>query len=346
MSNYTKTTDFATKDTLLPGDSNKIVRGSEIDTEFSNIQTAVNSKANTASPTLTGTPAAPTATVGTATTQIATTAFVGNTLNSCTSDIAMNGAIFSFAKGADVSSLVDPLPLVSDGNYFDVTGAGTVTAFDTMAVGTLIALQFDSTVTLTHDGINLFLPTEANIVTETGDTALFIEEDIGVWRCLSYQRATGETLLSLPINSSVTTAATSFTISSIPEWATKITVSFFSLGTNGTSPLLARLNNENTGYLGSCVLAGTGASASNYTTGHGLTDSMSSSQVLHGQLVLQYAGGNLWSCTSTLARSDGAGVHIGASTHSVSATLSSIVITTSGGVNTLDAGSTISWKVE
>lgn len=53
MSNYTKSTNFATKDTLTSGDPLKIVKGTEINTEFDNIQTAVNSKADTASPTLT-----------------------------------------------------------------------------------------------------------------------------------------------------------------------------------------------------------------------------------------------------------------------------------------------------
>lgn len=76
MANYIKATDFTSKDALLTGDPNKIVRGSEIDDEFDNIQTAVNSKADSLSPTLTGTPLAPTASVGTNTTQIATTAFV------------------------------------------------------------------------------------------------------------------------------------------------------------------------------------------------------------------------------------------------------------------------------
>jgi len=55
MSNYTKTVNFTAKDALNSGDSNKIVRGSEIDTEFTNIQTAVATKADTASPTFTGT---------------------------------------------------------------------------------------------------------------------------------------------------------------------------------------------------------------------------------------------------------------------------------------------------
>jgi hypothetical protein len=76
MANYLKATDFAAKDALLSGDPNKIVKGTEIDDEFDAIQTAVNSKANIASPTFTGTPAAPTATAGTNTTQVATTAFV------------------------------------------------------------------------------------------------------------------------------------------------------------------------------------------------------------------------------------------------------------------------------
>lgn len=76
MSNYTKATNFATKDTLPTGNAGKIVKGTELDTEFNNIATAIATKADLASPTFTGTPAAPTAAAGTNTTQLATTAFV------------------------------------------------------------------------------------------------------------------------------------------------------------------------------------------------------------------------------------------------------------------------------
>lgn len=108
MSSYTKSTDFASKDSLLTGNPLKTVKGTEIDDEFNSIQTAVNSKADLnapalvnptattqaasddstkvattafvqdqkASPALTGTPTAPTASTTTNTTQIATTAFV------------------------------------------------------------------------------------------------------------------------------------------------------------------------------------------------------------------------------------------------------------------------------
>jgi hypothetical protein len=60
MTNYTKSTNFATKDTLTSGDPLKIVKGTEINTEFDNIATAVNSKADAASPTFTGTVTIPT----------------------------------------------------------------------------------------------------------------------------------------------------------------------------------------------------------------------------------------------------------------------------------------------
>lgn len=63
MSNYTKTTNFATKDTLPSGNPAKIIKGSEINTEYDNIATAVATKSDTASPTFTGTVTAPTVTV-------------------------------------------------------------------------------------------------------------------------------------------------------------------------------------------------------------------------------------------------------------------------------------------
>jgi hypothetical protein len=44
MSNYTVTTNFANKDSLPSGSSDKIIRGSEFTAEFTNISTAVNSK--------------------------------------------------------------------------------------------------------------------------------------------------------------------------------------------------------------------------------------------------------------------------------------------------------------
>ena len=63
MSNYTKSTNFATKDNLSSGDPLKIVKGTEINTEYDNIATAVATKADLASPTFTGTVVIPIATI-------------------------------------------------------------------------------------------------------------------------------------------------------------------------------------------------------------------------------------------------------------------------------------------
>ena len=80
MATYTKATNFTAKDGLPTGDSGKIVKGTEIDTELTAIASAISSKADLNSPALTGTPTAPTASAGTNTTQLANTAFVQTAL--------------------------------------------------------------------------------------------------------------------------------------------------------------------------------------------------------------------------------------------------------------------------
>jgi hypothetical protein len=76
MADYTKATNFTAKDTLPTGNSGKIVKGTEIDTELNAVANAIASKADINSPSFTGTPVAPTASAGSNTTQLATTAFV------------------------------------------------------------------------------------------------------------------------------------------------------------------------------------------------------------------------------------------------------------------------------
>ena len=76
MADYTKATNFTAKDGLPTGNAGKIVKGTEIDTELTAVSNAIASKADINSPTFTGTPAGPTASAGTNTTQLATTAFV------------------------------------------------------------------------------------------------------------------------------------------------------------------------------------------------------------------------------------------------------------------------------
>ena len=80
MADYTLAVSWSGKDALADSDANKVISGDDFNTEFTTVQTAVNSKADIASETFTGTPLAPTAAVSTDSTQIATTAFVKNVL--------------------------------------------------------------------------------------------------------------------------------------------------------------------------------------------------------------------------------------------------------------------------
>jgi hypothetical protein len=63
MSNYVKATNFAVKDTLTSGDPNKLVKGAEHNAEYDAIAAAIATKADTASPSFTGTIVAASATV-------------------------------------------------------------------------------------------------------------------------------------------------------------------------------------------------------------------------------------------------------------------------------------------
>jgi len=100
MSNYTKATNFTAKDSLTTGDPGKLIKGSEIDAEYTAIATAITSKADTASPTFTGTPLAPTAVSTTNTTQIATTAFVQTAKTAILNAIYPVGSIYTNATNA------------------------------------------------------------------------------------------------------------------------------------------------------------------------------------------------------------------------------------------------------
>ena len=126
MSNYTKSTDFASKDSLASGNAAKIVKGTEIDTEFNNIATAVATKADLASPTFTGTPSLPSGTTAVTqstsddSTKLATTAFVQDVVDSIRSSLYPVGSIYT---NSSVST--NPGTLLGFGTWI-AFGAGRV----------------------------------------------------------------------------------------------------------------------------------------------------------------------------------------------------------------------------
>lgn len=126
MSNYVKSTDFAAKDALASGNAGKIVKGTEIDTEFNNIATAVATKADLASPTFTGTPSLPTGTTGVTqstsddSTKLATTAFVQDIADAVKSALYPVGSIY-----VNATNSTNPGTLLGFGTW-TAFGAGRV----------------------------------------------------------------------------------------------------------------------------------------------------------------------------------------------------------------------------
>lgn len=80
-------------------------------------------KANIASPTFTGTPSAPTASVGTSTTQLATTEFVANAIAAETLNAKIYKGAWDTTNQTDFSALNSYRPIKA-GWYFDVEGTG------------------------------------------------------------------------------------------------------------------------------------------------------------------------------------------------------------------------------
>jgi hypothetical protein len=81
-----------------------------------------------------------------------------------------------------------------------INGTTTITAFDTIAEGTLRWVIFGGSLTLTHNASSLVLPGNANIQTAAGDIALFKSLSGGFWKCMAYQRLSGAGLIpALPL---------------------------------------------------------------------------------------------------------------------------------------------------
>jgi hypothetical protein len=157
MSNYVKATNFAVKDTLSTGNPAKIIKGTEIDTEYNAIASAISSKADLNSPTFTGTPAASTASAGTSTTQIATTAFVTTAIAAATAALVPAGMIMIWS--GSVGSIPSGWVLCNGSNSTPdlrdkfVIGAGSTYAVNgTGGSANAVVVSHTHTATVTDPG--------------------------------------------------------------------------------------------------------------------------------------------------------------------------------------------------
>jgi hypothetical protein len=314
MSNYVKSTDFAAKDALTTGNPLKLIKGTEINDEFNNLQTAIATKADLSSPALSGNPTAPTQAIGNNSTRLANTAFVQQEISDAEAAIAITGGTITavditdvIITDADISGLVTPIT-VSDGG----TGANTLLANAVLLGNGTTTLQ---TVAPTTDG---------NVLTANGTT----------W--ISNPKVTATTAQN-------STSGTSIDFTGIPSWVKRIQIMFNAVSTSASSAVIVQLGDsggfETTGYNSTGVeFASTASASSSITSGLQIENSSTAAYTRYGIFTLLNLTGNVWTSSSSFSQASGR-QSISAGGKTLSDQLTQIRITTVNGTDTFDAGS-------
>ena len=213
MSDYTKSTDFASKDALPSGNSAKIVKGTEIDTEFNNIAIAVATKADLASPGFSGSPTAPTQSTGDNTSKLATTGFVQAALSA----LYPVGSIYT---NAAVST--NPATLLGFGTW-SAFGAGRVmvgldagnAAFDTAqetggsADAIVVSHSHTATSSVTDPGHNHTIGFQNNTIDQNAGSSALAKQGTS-------NTSTASTGIS--VSTSISTTGSSATNANLPPY--------------------------------------------------------------------------------------------------------------------------------
>jgi len=369
MSNYTKSTNFATKDTLTSGDPLKIVKGTEINTEFDNISTAIATKSDTASPTFTGTVTIPTLSVsGTA----AITGVATLTANPVLSAGTANGVTYlngskSFTSGSTfvfdgtnvgIGTASPSYKLEVKGSSAtagqlsirDGTGDTTVSgnnaasllfqARDT-SIRTIAEIDAQNTATNGTGGAMIFQTRVSDVLAERMriDSSGNVLINTTTAQTGAKLAVTGGIQGTITSGTAVTsTSGTSIDFTSIPSWVKRLTVLFNGVSTNGTSNFLIQIGSgsiQTTGYVSGSEIGTTTAIS---TVGMIL---LTGSTTLAWSGIFTFAsfGSNTWISGHSTARSSDGGSNTGGGTVTLSGALDRVRITTVNGTDTFDAGS-------
>jgi len=253
------------------------------------------------SPTLTGTPLAPTAAPGTNTTQIATTAFVTastGTLGTMSTQNANNVAI----TGGTITGLSSPLPLASGGTGGTTsTGSGAIVLASgaTLASPTLNSPTFGGT-----PGSSLITRMSAGGVSASGSTSVDFTSMPSWINAITV------------MFSDISTNGTSFMLVQL-----------------GTSAGVTT-----SGYVSTCNdLDGGGGSSSNSSTAGLIMRVQAAAGIINGLMNIAYMGSNRWAANVT-CMSITSVVFMGGGTVTLGGTLDRVRITTVNGTDAFDTG--------
>ncbi len=147
--------------------------------------------------------------------------------NTFTGTQTLSGAALNEAE-ATIASATTTAIGAAPANYLLVSGTTAITAFDTIQAGTRRILEFQGSLTLTHNATSLILPGGKSITTAAGDVAMFMSEGSGNWRCASYTKANGTAVAVIPVIPVTTVAFANITapFSAGTSWAVALSKSF------------------------------------------------------------------------------------------------------------------------
>jgi hypothetical protein len=223
MSNYTKSTNFTSKDSLSSGNPLKIIKGSEFDTEFNAIATAVATKADSTSPTLV-TPVLGTPASGTLTNCSGLPLSTGVT---GTLPVANGGTGVTTSTGTGNTVLSAAPTLTGDATTtgtFKATGSSSMLGYSgsartsvTQTAGLTITVDRPSFTLTTHNGTSYangasFTFTVNNALVDTTSTIIITDStawsvSYSVWRVEAFSLASGSFKIRMTNVSGATTTA-------------------------------------------------------------------------------------------------------------------------------------------
>jgi len=138
------------------------------------------------------------------------------------------------------------------------------------------------------------------------------------------------------------TSGTSITFSSIPSWVKRITVMFNGVSTSGTTDVQIQLGAGSvttTGYAATATNLSGSVATTGYTTGFGI-QSGGAAALRQGIFIISNVNGNTWVASGNISITVlGNYMSVSAGTIALSGTLDRVVVTTTNGTDTFDAGS-------
>jgi hypothetical protein len=243
---------------------------------------------------------------------------------------------FPSGEGTAIASAAT-LTLGTDGDVFHVTGStGPITAIS--GTQPYVKLIFDSTPTLTHSA-GLVLSTRADRTVSADDILEFVNDGSGEWNEVPRRANIAQKTLT------ASTSGTAINFTDIQAGVRRVTVTFAGVSTNGTDAILIQLGDsggiESSGYLGSsnAVVNGGATAGANSTAGL-LIYSVLAANIIHGTATFELADKATfaWIGRGTFGLSNSVTNIVSACSKSLSAELTQLTITTTGGTNTFDNG--------